>query len=330
MLLVLFGGSSAAEAQVAVFAAGDAVELAHPLRAELRSRGYEVLLREGAGDLEGLAAALWVEDLAGEPTTVRICVFSLVAGSARPRCERVRSEDPTILVIRVVEAVRAQVVPGRARDAETLADTDADADADADADTDADTDVDGDTNSRSAAEPEAGSGSDRGEAALSLWVGPTLLFPGRGVAAQLELGLRWQALPLLSLAVLAAPGIVDASFREPEGEAEVRFHLGALAIELGGRLGRARLGLALEGGLVAMLFHARAEAPYLPRTSDEFAGLLAARAQVRIDLGARLALGVAGRLGVTLPASTLEFAGREIATLGLPLGSATLSLHVAL
>jgi len=285
-------------------------ERSRPLRAELRGRGYEATGLSDPHALEGLAATVWLEP---ESPTARVCVFVV----RPPRCERIEAESWTILSIRVVESVRAQLAVASPEVAPPPSSSPPSAPL-----------------PPPAVEPEPDpTPAERFEWELGVagaWIVPS---GGLDGGASLELSARWIPRDLSGWLVLELggwTGLVDPAVTGPEGRSSVRSHGGWLAAQLRADLGALRLTGGAGVGLVGARVDAEAGDGFDARPAEAWGAYVAALGAASVRVLDRLALVLSVRVGGVLPAPELRFAGREVGAFGAPLVTLALGVAVAL
>lgn len=305
--LLSFGSTVAradAPARVGVWAYEEASALRPRLVAELRVRGYATTELRDPGALENLDAAVWLSD---SPAHARICSL---AGT--PRCEEITDPDSSVLLIRIVEAVRAELAahelatpaappPPQASDAE-------------------------EPHPIAAVLPTPPAPATN-ESPFTLALAPALDLPLRGLTSSLHVGVHveWQAVEALAFEVGASTRIVPASVSDEAGTADVNTSIAWLAASLRafGQPRSSSMLVSLGIGLGNASINAQATAPFVDRTASEWFAYAFTRLVLRIPVTTRVSFDLGAELGAALPAPVVVFADREVAHVHQPRVSLT-------
>lgn len=293
------GAPARADAPIVGVVSGERGQpIARRLEAELRARGYRVrsvelpIRAETFSELEGLDASAWVDDA---PPRVRVCVL----GSSRP-CEALTDPDVTVVLIRAVESIRAQL----------------------------------DAPMREPASPPAPSEPARPPAPptspavipehrWALMVEATLIVPTSSLstAAGAQVVLSWSPDPWLELqlgglATLLAPEVADARGTAVV-DARIAWIGGSLRIPEALLAGHVLL-LGGAAGISSVDLRATATPPFEARSSSMTGAVLLAHATLVVRVIDRLELVVGLRAGSVLPQPVIVFEDREVARWGAP------------
>ncbi|MBK8173360.1 MAG: hypothetical protein IPK60_23915 [Sandaracinaceae bacterium] len=316
-------GPVAAHAQdpgeLGVWADANTQALQRRLISELRVRGYATHAIDDASALEGLGAAVWIR---GAPLRARLCTLRTT-----PHCEELLESDAAVLLIRVVETVRAQLgEPGaiaadeeRRRAPSVVAPQLSEGEQPGQVDLDAST----------SAPPTQQSSSP-----LALSLHASLPLPVRGLSTGLnaELLLEWNLGDTVGLEVGGATSLLSPEVGDATGSASVSSSLvwvGAHVRFLEGALGGHAFLLGLGVGVGSAEIRASAAAPFQERSTSEFFALAVARLALTLRVSDRVAIEPGVVVGVALPAPVLVFAEREVAHVFAPLIAPSIGVRLA-
>lgn len=289
--------------RVGVWAYEEASALRPRLVAELRVRGYATIEIRDPGAIENLDAAVWLSD---EPAHARICSLS-----STPRCEEITDADTSVLLIRIVEAVRAELASralasGHNARPPQLVDSERPA-----------------TPAAVSPTPEV---VPPPPPPFVLALSPSLALPLRGLSTSVHVAMHveWHVQSRLALEVGAGTRILAPSVSDSAGTAVVNTShawLGGRAVVLGDPTAT-HLAVGVGIGVGNATINAQATAPFVEHTASEWFFSAVSRIQVRAPLSSRVFVDVGADAIVALPAPVVVFAGRDVAHVFQP--------HVAL
>jgi hypothetical protein len=269
-----------------------------PSRSEIEQLAQQEGATAGLSLIEaGSGMEIWVVDRVSAKTVFR----EVILGLYDPR------EAPEVIAIRVVETLRATLMEVEHPRASTI-------------------------EPPPAAEIDVITASRAGRIGLGVGGGAQFSPGGVGASGFLGLSLAWAATSRLFLAIDGSLTPGRARLRAAEGEASVQQYLAGASLGLWlndpSSVLRVRSGLGAWASIMSL--SGEAAAPYVD-----------ARAQIvtfvpHLDLGLRLSLtrrvgldlGLSG--GVSTPAASIHFAGREVASWGRPLLLGGLTLVTSL
>jgi hypothetical protein len=167
----------------------------------------------------------------------------------------------------------------------------------------------------------------------ALWLraaaGATYSPGGLGVLPELLLSLRVQPMARFSASAFSALDLSSAELVAPEGTASVRHTILGVTADLAGPETR-RLHGSIGAGIALALLRVdgrTSEAAYRARVEHTFGVGPVLRTSAAAQLTATLALRLELLIGVSVPHAVVRFAGREVASWGLPYGLLTLGLE---
>lgn len=269
-----------------------------PSRAEIEQLAQQEGATAGLSLIEaGSGLEIWVVDRATAKTVFR----EVILGLYDPR------EAPEVVAIRMVETLRAtlmEVEHPRTSSVEVAP----------------------------AAEIDVVGQNRPGRFSLGLGGGVGYSPGGVGVTGHLALSLMWAATARLHLGLDGSLTPGRAKVRGPEGETGVGLYLAgaSLAFYLTDPVApvRLRFGAGAWGSVMAL--SGEAVAPYVNMRAQIITIVPHLDLGLRVSLTRRLglALGLSG--GISAPAASIHFAGREVATWGRPLLLSNLALETTL
>ncbi len=171
---------------------------------------------------------------------------------------------------------------------------------------------------------------------LALSLGPiVLLTPGAPPALDVALSPEWHPTRSIVLRVLVAVPIASADVSSGGNRASLSTWLAGAALD--GRLHSADAlwTATLGGGVAAAVSQTQGrpaqQAAYAGRSDSAVAAVPFLEVGGARALGTqRVRLGVNGMLGIAVPEITIQFAGQQVASWGLPVGAASLTLEIDL
>jgi hypothetical protein len=315
-------GAPAEGGRVLLWAEAERAPFTRRLEGELRSRGFEVVVRAASGpwqpaDLLVLAAdqqavavlalvsseqgvAIWVIDRITNKTVMRQLVGS-------------EGEDPDIVARRAVEVLRASLLEVLVVPAETLPEAPTSAALDLVAPTATHTDT-------STLIPYAVLGA-RGSWAPD----------GFDPSLHIDLALGVRVLPWLRIAALGRVPIVPTTLHRPEGRIEFLFAGIGAGIQFRAATDESTWDLWIGAqGLTVWAQTRGAPAPdYLGATVDGWTGLLGIQLAQEWRLTPSFALYVSGALELAAPTLRMAVGDRRVASWGLPLSSISIGVLLA-
>jgi hypothetical protein len=286
---------------IAVIGRAGGERLAMRLAAELRASGYQTV--ESDSGVEPADALAIVE---GDPPRVRVCV--------RGDCEELSDSEPTIVLIRAVEALRARL-------AHTISASAAAAEAEA---------GQPGTPPAPAVEPESPEHTVW-ELALAASFGiPT---SSATLAIGADLALAWAPDPWGGVMLHGSLGALDAEVTDAAGRASISPRVigleGHLRIPESVLAGH-HLWIGAGVALVSADVRASAEPPFAARSASVVAAMITVSTALAIRLVDRLALWLSARVGYAIPTPVVVFADREVARWGAPLVALAAGVAIAI
>lgn len=307
--------ASSAEAQVGIVESPDGAGLARRLAAELRGRGYAVRsLSPELAVLDGQVEALvWTSDA---PPGLRLCALTR-AGVLR--CEELRDEDGSVLVLLAMEVLRAHLGEPRTSSSEPVEPPEEVEEA----------------ASEEAIAPETCPEPIESRRTVELGAGVALLPPtsSLGVGFGVMAMVNWSPDPFVAFEVGGLVSLIDPTLSRDASSASFSTRMGWLGGDL--RLPETLLGghhllVGLAVAVAGAEVHPGAAAPLDERALALTTFMPMARAAFVAHLDARLRVHVGARVGAALPQPVLFFADTEVARWGAPYWALELALAVAL
>lgn len=294
-------------ASIGIWSDANATVLSRRLIAELRVRGFVTRELADPGALEDLDAGVWLSE---SPVHARICTLRTA-----PHCEEIADADESVLLIRVVEALRAEL----GEQAHALQEARA---------------LQTPLVAQQSSEDERPSPIRLGdvpqervsmpESRFALTLAPSVLMPLRGLSTSVHVLalLEWEIAPRIGVELGASTSIVSAMATDAVGSASVDTTfawIGAHARLIGSFPHTTSMLVAIGAGFGNANIRADAVAPYTESSSSELFALLTGRVVVRIPISEVVSIDPGAIVGVALPSPVLVFAGREVAHTFQPL-----------
>jgi len=155
---------------------------------------------------------------------------------------------------------------------------------------------------------------------------------GVGAMGHLDLSLAWTVRSRFSVALDGALTPARTKLRGPEGEASVAWYLAGVSFGFWASEPTAPVRFRSSAGawLAVMSLTGQAVNPYVNNRAEFVSVIPHLDAGLRFSLTPRLGLGAGLSIGISAPAASIQFAGREVATWGRPLWLGNLMLESVL